>query len=225
MNIEILCANSSQVKDRVERANRTLQDQLIKELRLAGVSSIEDGNVFLPGFLERYNAKFAKAPARSDTLHRALNIAPNRLSEVFCLRDKRHVTKDLMLKYDRKRIKLAVNDLTRDLARTYVDVYELADGRIQVRAKGVTLPNTIMNPKRRITHTAITENKHLSAVLAHIKAEQDKALHQNRRSNLSVPRTATSRMAVHPADRPSWSCITRLNAQRRHRPGPKADVG
>jgi hypothetical protein len=140
LNIEILCANSSQVKDRVERANRTLQDRLVKELRLAGVSSIEDGNVFLPGFLERYNAKFAKAPARSDTLHRALNIAPNRLSEVFCLRDKRHVTKDLMLKYDRKRIKLAVNDLTRDLAGTYVDVYELADGRIQVRAKGVACP-------------------------------------------------------------------------------------
>lgn len=175
LNIEILCANSSQAKGRVERANRTLQDRLVKELRLAGVSSIEDGNVFLPGFIERYNAKFAKAPARSDNLHRALNIEPDRFNEVFCLRDKRHVTKDLMLKYDRKRIKLAVNDLTRSLAGTYVDVYELADGRIQVRAKGVALPYTIMNPERRITHAAITENKHLSAVLAHIKEEQDKA--------------------------------------------------
>ncbi len=140
LNIEILCANSSQAKGRVERANRTLQDRLVKELRLAGVSSIEDGNVFLPGFIERYNAKFANAPARSDTLHRALNIAPDRMSEVFYLRDKRHVTKDLMLKYGRKRIKLAVNDLTCDLAGTYVDAYELADGRIQVRAKGVACP-------------------------------------------------------------------------------------
>jgi hypothetical protein len=175
LNIEILCANSSQAKGRVERANRTLQDRLVKELRLADISSIENGNVFLPGFIERYNAKFAKAPARSDNLHRALNIAPNRLNEVYCLRDKRHVTKDLMLKYDRKRIKLAVNDLTRDLAGTYVDVYELPEGRIQVRAKGVALPYTVMNPERRISHTAITENKHLSAVLAHIKEEQDKA--------------------------------------------------
>lgn len=80
-----------------------------------------------------------------------------------------------MLKYDRKRIKLAVNDLTRGLTGTYVDVYELADGHIQVRAKGVALPYTIMNPERRITHAAITENKHLSAVLAHIKREQEKA--------------------------------------------------
>ena len=203
LNIEILCADSTQAKGRVERANRTLQDRLVKEQRLADISSIEDGNVFLPGFIARYNAKFAKAPARSDNLHRDLNIAPDRLSEVFCLRDKRHVTKDLMLKYDRKRIKLAVNDLTRDLAGTYIDVYELADGRIQVRAKGVALPYTIMNPERRITHAAITEDKHLSAVLAHIKEEQDKTAPKRDRSNLSVPRTATSRLVAHPADRPS----------------------
>lgn len=175
LNIEILCANSSQAKGRVERANRTLQDRLVKELRLAGVSSMEDGNLFIQGFMERYNAKFAKAPIKPDNLHRALNIEPDRLAEVFCLRDKRYVTKDLTLKYDRKRIKLEVNDLTPGLVGKYVDVYELADGRIQARAKGVALPHTTLNPDRRITHAAITENKHLSAVLAHIKTEQDKA--------------------------------------------------
>ena len=174
LNIEILCANSSQAKGRVERANRTLQDRLVKELRLASISSMETGNAFLPGFMDRYNAKFAKAPPRSDNLHRALNIEPDRLSEVFCLRDQRYVSKDLTLKYDRKRIKLEINDLTRDLVGKYADVYEYGCGRIQVRANGVALPHTIMNQDRRITHTAITENKRLGAVLAHIKAEQDK---------------------------------------------------
>ena len=76
--------------------------------------------------------------------------------------------------YDRKRIKLEINDLTRGLVGKYVDVYEYGCGRIQVRAKGVALPYTILNPERRITHAAITENKRLSAVLEHIKAEQDK---------------------------------------------------
>lgn len=51
LNIEILCANSSQAKGRVERVNRTLQDGLVKELRLAGVSNIDAGNAFLPGFV------------------------------------------------------------------------------------------------------------------------------------------------------------------------------
>jgi transposase len=175
LNIEILCANSSQAKGRVERANRTLQDRLVKELRLAGISDMEDGNAFLPGFTERFNAKFAKAPAKPNDLHRALNIEPDRLSEVFCLRDKRHVTKDLMLKYDRKRIKLEINELTRGLVGKYVDVYEYGCGRIQVRASGIVLPHAILNPERKITHAAITENKRLSAVLEHIKTEQDKA--------------------------------------------------
>jgi hypothetical protein len=175
LNIEILCANSSQAKGRVERANRTLQDRLVKELRLADISSMETGNAFLPGFTERYNAQFAKAPAKPNNLHRALNIEPDRLSEVFCLRDQRHVTKDLMLKYDRKRIKLEINDLTRGLVGKYIDIYEYGCGRIQVRANGVVLPHTILNPERRITHAAITENKRLSAVLEHIKAEQEKA--------------------------------------------------
>ena len=175
LNIEILCANSSQAKGRVERANRTLQDRLVKELRLADISSMEEGNAFLEGFVQRYNAKFAKAPTKPDNLHRTLNIEPDRLSEVLCLRDQRYVTKDLTLKYDGKRIKLAVNDLTRALIGKYVDVYEHGSGRLQVRAQGVSLPHTVMNQERRITHAAITENKRLSAVLEHIKIEQDKA--------------------------------------------------
>src|SRR5713226_9022919 len=59
LNIEIICANSSQAKGRVERVNRTLQDRLVKELRLAGVCDMESGNGFLPEFLESFNERFA----------------------------------------------------------------------------------------------------------------------------------------------------------------------
>jgi transposase len=79
LNIEILCANSSQAKGRVERMNRTLQDRLVKELRLAGINDMEAGNAFLPGFTEDYNARFAIIPARPGDLHRPLNLAPDRL--------------------------------------------------------------------------------------------------------------------------------------------------
>jgi hypothetical protein len=79
LNIEIICANSSQAKGRVERVNRTLQDRLVKELRLAGVTNMADGNVFLAGFIERFNARFAVAPARPNNLHRPLNVPPCRL--------------------------------------------------------------------------------------------------------------------------------------------------
>lgn len=174
LNVEILCANSSQAKGRVERANRTLQDRLVKELRIAGISTMEEGNAFAAEFTGRFNTQFAKPPARPDNAHRALNIEPDRLSEVFCLRDKRHVGKNLNLTYERKRIHLEVNDFTSGLVGKYVDVYEQPDGRIQVRANGVALPFTIFSKdQQRVTHAAVTENKRLSAVLAHIKLDQE----------------------------------------------------
>lgn len=55
MNIDIICANSSQAKGRIERANGTLQDRLVKEMRLCGIDTIEAGNAFLPAFMEAYN--------------------------------------------------------------------------------------------------------------------------------------------------------------------------
>ena len=62
LNIDIICANAPQAKGRVERANGTLQDRLVKEMRLAGISTIEAGNAFLPAFMADYNRRFAKAP-------------------------------------------------------------------------------------------------------------------------------------------------------------------
>ncbi|QXX76750.1 hypothetical protein MHY1_p00272 (plasmid) [Methylovirgula sp. HY1] len=53
LNIDILCANSSQAKGRVERAHKTLQDRLVKELRLAGIDDIEMANAFLSGIARR----------------------------------------------------------------------------------------------------------------------------------------------------------------------------
>ena len=65
LNIEILCANSSQAKGRVERVNRTLQDRLVKELRLEGISTIEAANAYLPAFMARFNERFATAAPRA----------------------------------------------------------------------------------------------------------------------------------------------------------------
>lgn len=183
LNIEILCANSSQAKGRVERANRTLQDRLVKELRLAGISDMAAANAFLPDFAARYNAKFAKSPRRPDDLHRPMNVEPNRLRDVLCYRDERAVSAQLSLSYERKRIILAENDVTRGLPGKYVDTFAFPDGGFEVRWKGVALPYTTFDKDQRVTHAAITENKHLSAVLEHIKAEQDKAPPTTRRAS------------------------------------------
>jgi hypothetical protein len=172
LNVEIICANSSQAKGRVERANRTLQDRLVKELRLASICDIEPGNAFLPGFLERFNERFAVEALRPENLHRSLNIAASRLNEILCHREQRHVSEQLSLAYDRKQIILDRGEVADGLGGKYVDLYHYPDGRLEVRWKGVSLPYRVFSKDQRVSHTAVVENKRLGHALSLIKAQQ-----------------------------------------------------
>ena len=183
LSIEILCANSSQAKGRVERMNRTLQDRLVKELRLAGIDAMEAGNAFLPGFLEDYNARFAIIPARPDDLHRPLNLAPDRLAEILCKREQRYVGSQLTFSFERKRIMLEETEVTRGLVGRYVETYAYADGRLDVRWKGYCLPYQVFDKDQRVTHAAITGNKRLGDILAYVKERQDQQAKPKVKSN------------------------------------------
>jgi len=92
LNIDIICANSPQAKGRVERAFSTLQDRLVKELRLAGISSIAAANAWLPGFVAAYNARFGRDPANAKDLHRLLAQTDD-LDEILTWREQRTVTR------------------------------------------------------------------------------------------------------------------------------------
>jgi transposase len=173
LNIEIICANSSQAKGRVERVNRTLQDRLVKELRLAAVTGMTDGNVFLSGFVESFNARFSVVPARPDNLHRPLKMSAICLDDILCHREQRYVGQQLTLSYERKRIMLERNDVTEGTAGRHVEIYDFADGRMEVRWRGVSLPYVTFDKDQRVSHTAIVENKRLGAALTFIKAQRD----------------------------------------------------
>ena len=100
LNIDIICANSSQAKGRVERANGTLQDRLVKEMRLSGIDTIAAGNAFLPAFMEKYNARFAKAPFDDRDVHRTLVAGHDDLDDAFAWKEERTVSVNLTLQYD-----------------------------------------------------------------------------------------------------------------------------
>ena len=173
LNIEIICANSSQAKGRVERANRTLQDRLVKELRLNNVCDMQAGNDFLPEFLNRFNERFAVQPAKPEDLHRRLILSADRLSDILCHRERRHVGQQLTLAYDRKQLILERSAVSEELSGQYVDLYDFADGRLEVRWNGQVLPYRVFDKDQRVSHTAIVENKRLGHALALIKAQQD----------------------------------------------------
>jgi hypothetical protein len=100
LSIDIICANSSQAKGRVERAHKTLQDRLVKELRLAGAVTLAEGNALLPAFMADYNARFAKAPADNKNLHRPLR-AGDDLDDAFAWKEERTLSQALTLQYDK----------------------------------------------------------------------------------------------------------------------------
>ena len=72
LDIQIICANSPQAKGRIERANQTLQDRLVKELRLRGISDIDRANAYLPEFQADFNRRFAVQPRSRHDAHRPL---------------------------------------------------------------------------------------------------------------------------------------------------------
>ena len=80
LNIEILCANSSQAKGRVERMNRTLQDRLVKELRLAGICDMEARQCVLAGFMEGITRGLRSPLPGPTTCIGRVNLAPDRLA-------------------------------------------------------------------------------------------------------------------------------------------------
>jgi hypothetical protein len=101
LNIDGICANTAAAKGRVERAHLTLQDRLVKELRLESVSTIDAANALMPRFIEAYNERFAKDPRDKHDAHRVLRPDED-LDFVFAWRELRKVTKDLTLHYERK---------------------------------------------------------------------------------------------------------------------------
>ena len=160
LNIDIICANSPQAKGRVEHANGTLQDRLVKEMRLAGISTLEAGNAFLPAFMADFNRRFAKAPYSDKDLHRPLS-EDDELDDVFAWREERTVSRNLTLQYDQVLFILEPNAITLSLARQRVTVYDYPDGRLAIKHKGLELPYRAFDRRQQVDQAAVVENKRL----------------------------------------------------------------
>ena len=144
---------------------------MVKELRLAGVSSISAANAWLPGFITAYNSRFGRDPANAKNLHRPLAQADD-LDEILAWREERTVTHNLTLHYDRMMLLLDPTPLARGLARKKVEVVNYPDGRFAVQFNGTALDFKVFDKIQTVPPGAIVDNKRLSAVLEQIKAQQ-----------------------------------------------------
>lgn len=187
LNIDIINANTCQAKGRVERANQTLQDRLIKELRLNGISNMKDANDFMPQFIPDYNHRFGKDPLSNNDVHRSLQEHEHsNIDNIFCWQEDRTLTKNLTLQYNKVLFLIQDTIQTRKLAGKRVTVYDYHDGHIKIFYDGQELPYRFFDKLQRINPNAIVDNKRLGHVLTYIKEKQDQRDEEQR--SKSCPR-------------------------------------
>jgi len=141
LGIEVICANSPEAKGRVERLFETLQDRLVKEMRLKGISTKEEATkYFREIYIPIHNSKFAVLPKEKANLHRPL-LPDDDLAKILTIRSKRMVTRNLAVQYKNTRYQLIPeNGYRYTLRNTGITVVEDRNGKISFIYKDKTIP-------------------------------------------------------------------------------------
>jgi len=145
--VEVSHAHSPQAKGRIERLFRTFQDRLIKEMRLRGIRSIEEGNRFLSEYLPVYNKRFSVRPREKEDLHRPLPRGLD-LNAILCIKTERTLRNDFTVAHNRKLYQ--IEEATK---ASKVIVQDRMDGSMRITYRDQALRF------REITERPIRENK------------------------------------------------------------------
>lgn len=145
LRIELIYANSPQAKGRVERLFKTLQDRLVKEMRLEGISTKKDGTkYFREIYIPKHNARFAVLPKDQTNAHRVL-LPSNDLLKIFTVQTQRHISKALVVQYKNTRYQLEIVGSYRYLLRNQqILVRENKQGVLVFQHKDKIIPYKII---------------------------------------------------------------------------------
>ncbi len=148
LEIPILCANTPQAKGRVERANQTLQDRLVKEMRLRQINNMQQGNTYLPEFMADFNARFAVQPRSSLDAHRPM-LAHQNLDRILAWQETRLITKNLTLQFKNVVYQIQTDRPAYALHHAQVTVCQDDQGKVAILYKSEELSYTIFQKQER----------------------------------------------------------------------------
>lgn len=163
IHVKLINARSPEAKGRVENLFGTLQDRLVKELRLANISSIEEANKFARGiYIPKHNAKFAVKPKSEINLHEPIDGYD--LDNTFCIKENRQVNKDHTINYKARFFQLEDKQATIVRPKNIVTINESLNGSIEIYLRKTKLnfkelptrpekQNKPIELKERKTHT------------------------------------------------------------------------
>ena len=147
---KLIFANSPQAKGRVERMNKTLQDRLVKELKLAGIATIEKANEFLKEYIPKFNKKFAVVPQKQADLHKEISATlKQKLPQIFSIQNQRVVMNDYTIRFENQYFQLGQEQPTTVYKKDVVIIEKHLDDQIKINLKERYLNYTIL-PERPI---------------------------------------------------------------------------
>jgi transposase len=133
LGVEIKHANSPQAKGRIERLFKTLQDRLVKEMRLRGIRTIQEANAFLEEYLPIYNRRFSVSPKERDNLHRSSGKGVD-LDTILCIKTERTLRNDFTVAHHCK-----LYQVEEKVHTSKVMIQDRMDGSIQITHKNRAL--------------------------------------------------------------------------------------
>jgi|SRR5277367_1924167 len=177
LQIELICAHSSQAKGRVERVNQTLQDRLIKEMRLRQISTIEEGNAYLGSFLTQHNKRFAVQAENAVDAHRPLYHESEALKHILSVQSTRKVTKNLEFSHNCNLYQIQRPGGGYHLRNAAVTVCEHTDGTIEVFYKSESLQYKVKQQTLKQPSTLDTKeiNPFLNQLVSRVAGQQQEA--------------------------------------------------
>jgi transposase len=172
LSIDLIFANSAEAKGRVEKVNQTLQDRLVKELRLKGISTTEEANQYLPQFIKSFNQKFAVAPRSGENAHRKLTKMDD-LEKILVVKNQRTLSKNLEVQYKNKAYQIQTQRPRYAMRKRPVTLTEDLEGRIRIYYQGKELAYQILEERPK---SEIFDSKNLNLKVDQIKKERENVI-------------------------------------------------
>jgi hypothetical protein len=149
LGIECIHAHSPQAKGRVERANQTLQDRLVKEMRLAGISDMDGANAWLPGFIADYNRRFAVEPRDPRDAHAPYRDASGALVRILSVQVEKTLSKNLSCQHENRLMQVQTSGTGLGLRGAKVTLHSHFDGRKELLWRERKLAYTVLDKPLR----------------------------------------------------------------------------
>jgi transposase len=148
LDVQIICANTPQAKGRIERVNQTLQDRLVKELRLRDISDIASANAYLPEFQVDFNHRFAVQPRSRHNAHRPVLKTEN-LDLILTHQKSGTLSKNLTVQYNKIIFQIQSDRPAYTLRNAKVTICENDKGAVTILYNNKPLSYTIYHKSTR----------------------------------------------------------------------------